>query len=1313
MTKCHLPFFIFAPLALAAISPVTFAVTINIEYTDEGGSLPHPENPSWDPDGSILKAHFQAAKQIWEALLPGEGEIDFDFHWDDDIDGLGLYSSGLDDYVEINPNQNWFVDPTPLDSSEFDQLAQTFYSGIAPNLQASHFPATVPPGALEVGYRGTSSTAVAGVGGFTSQNGFDLLSTVVHEMGHALGLSGVEPGNYNILPEHLGGLDDVEVLEGGGGHLAGQGIVPYLMCEACGAPGVRRFPTATDILIIAEELDITQVRLERVGSAKTGVWSSGSTWVGGAVPGLSQDVYIGSIGNIDLDTNASARNLTIGATEALDVEANTLTVAKSLTFENAALSVGDGGSITADELKGAPANLTTAAGSLVRFNQFTPGSPTAMAAVFAGSVAIGHGSQAAGPVTLASPISNWTVAQNLTIGESRAAIVNVGNAVVWNVGGNLTVGTSGGQLNIQSGGAVSVSGNLQASGGSSPGIVTIAQSAGLNVTGQIYAGTNGRIAYTDSNPRAAAINVSGGVTEVVTVPNPWPGTRYESRVIGGEVTIDGTSSIESLSTPFNLDGGIGNDASGGKLTFKGDAYAMTYQIVNRGGQTGPSVSYGTRAGLGGETRFEGTSRAWSASIRNDAVLLDRGGTGGRTVFADTSSASQATIGNQGTTTAEYRASGTTEFRDSASASTASITNHPTNAYQEVANVSTAPRTTFYGTSTASSATISNLGGVAGRWQGGRTIFRENSTAGNATILNFGGVSASEYGVGATEFRDSSTAGNATIRLKAGYSRVDLRESATAGDAEFIVESGGGQTAGQMNFYNNSKGGSAQFTFDHNADGALFYFYDNSSADQANFDLKGNSSKLRFQGSSTAAQATFDIAAQTAVQFNSNANLGDATFTVRRNGRLDLSGGYNPTGAASVSAGAATISLEGALTPGGGSAGLGVSTWSGVGNAIISIGGGNSINAPGAYAEFDYGGHGENATIIVGSGAVPGALGGNLIFRRGANGENVRVTNQQGALVDISGNKGHLPKTTMGSISGQGTILLSGAELETGSRNTDDTIAGPIVDITSYGIGGKLTKVGTGTLTLAGTNTYTGVTAVNSGLVLVNGSNLGGAVVNTSATLGGTGSLGGAVTVHSGGTLAPGASPGKLSVGSLNLAGGKLAFELGGTLAGTQHDQLISSGAVSLAGDLIVSLTNGFTPAAGDTFNLMDWGSLTGTFTSLSLPTLSDLSWDTSQLYVSGVLSVTPLGLAGDYNRDGSVNAADYTVWRDGLGSGYVQADYNIWKNNYGQNGSQGANTPAVPEPTTAFLLTLGMITPFLRHWRGTLCICWRRRAAQT
>jgi len=81
------------------------------------------------------------------------------------------------------------------------------------------------------------------------------------------------------------------------------------------------------------------------------------------------------------------------------------------------------------------------------------------------------------------------------------------------------------------------------------------------------------------------------------------------------------------------------------------------------------------------------------------------------------------------------------------------------------------------------------------------------------------------------------------------------------------------------------------------------------------------------------------------------------------------------------------------------------------------------------------------------------------------------------------------------------------------------------------------------------------------------------------------------------------------------------------------------------------------------------------------------------------------GIRGDYNRDGKVDAADYTIWRDTLGQhptsgdgadGIVDgvidtADYNAWKANFGTIGATGAagsHASSAPEPSTLTLLAL-------------------------
>ena len=89
------------------------------------------------------------------------------------------------------------------------------------------------------------------------------------------------------------------------------------------------------------------------------------------------------------------------------------------------------------------------------------------------------------------------------------------------------------------------------------------------------------------------------------------------------------------------------------------------------------------------------------------------------------------------------------------------------------------------------------------------------------------------------------------------------------------------------------------------------------------------------------------------------------------------------------------------------------------------------------------------------------------------------------------------------------------------------------------------------------------------------------------------------------------------------------------------------------------------------------------------------------------------GTPGDYNGDGKVDAADYTVWRDHLGSasslpfndatpGVDQGDYTVWKQNYGAGSGSGAAS-AAPEPSGLTLLALG----------GLLAAVFRRRGAVT
>lgn len=75
--------------------------------------------------------------------------------------------------------------------------------------------------------------------------------------------------------------------------------------------------------------------------------------------------------------------------------------------------------------------------------------------------------------------------------------------------------------------------------------------------------------------------------------------------------------------------------------------------------------------------------------------------------------------------------------------------------------------------------------------------------------------------------------------------------------------------------------------------------------------------------------------------------------------------------------------------------------------------------------------------------------------------------------------------------------------------------------------------------------------------------------------------------------------------------------------------------------------------------------------------LSTFSFDGTNRDFS-VVAVAP-GLPGDYNSDGVVNAADYTVWRDNPAANGGDGGYLLWATNYGS--SSMSNSTSVPEPT--------------------------------
>ncbi len=174
--------------------------------------------------------------------------------------------------------------------------------------------------------------------------------------------------------------------------------------------------------------------------------------------------------------------------------------------------------------------------------------------------------------------------------------------------------------------------------------------------------------------------------------------------------------------------------------------------------------------------------------------------------------------------------------------------------------------------------------------------------------------------------------------------------------------------------------------------------------------------------------------------------------------------------------------------------------------------------------------------------------------------------------------------------------------------------GAIVDTNGFDVGisrdlskdsgsaGGLTKNGTGTLTLTGTNNYDGATNITAGVLLVNGlhSGTGDVSVSSGATLGGTGSLAGDITV--GGFLAAGDGAndiGALKTGSLNFAAGStFAYEFQSDAA-FNGDLIAAGGTLNIAFGAILDLSDLFAGALNvdDKLTLISYdGQWNGLFT---------------------------------------------------------------------------------------------------------------------
>jgi autotransporter-associated beta strand protein len=334
-------------------------------------------------------------------------------------------------------------------------------------------------------------------------------------------------------------------------------------------------------------------------------------------------------------------------------------------------------------------------------------------------------------------------------------------------------------------------------------------------------------------------------------------------------------------------------------------------------------------------------------------------------------------------------------------------------------------------------------------------------------------------------------------------------------------------AGAFFFFNSATAGNMT---NYSSVSGYFSFHDLSSAGSATFDLSSEASlqgDLLFWDSSTAGDALLNVSTGTFVSFLDNSTGGNATLNVTTAAVVTFPGSGN-AGHMIVNCIGGNESLGSAIFLQGNST---------AGEGTFTTVGGSAIGEHGGYIELDNAATAANATFVIGGGLGAGLNPGTLVFLQTATAANASITANGGVdgslgglvvLADQSkGGKASITLNgdseldisdrttgvTIGSLSGQGSVYLGPNTLTIGSNNQSTTFSGVIQE------SGGVTKIGTSTLTLSGSNTYTGTTTVSGGVLNAGnrrGSATGTGVVNVNAgTVGGKGVIAGPTTIGTG------------------------------------------------------------------------------------------------------------------------------------------------------------------------------------------------------
>ncbi|MEI6713394.1 MAG: autotransporter-associated beta strand repeat-containing protein, partial [Verrucomicrobiota bacterium] len=709
-------------------------------------------------------------------------------------------------------------------------------------------------------------------------------------------------------------------------------------------------------------------------------------------------------------------------------------------------------------------------------------------------------------------------------------------------GGTLQFGTSGATFTnaiTSSGTSVilvdsntnsgTLSGNIYANntGGFSKlgaGIVTLSGSNGFTGVTTVSAGT---LALASNNALAGAgsLTFSGGTLQLGTSGATFTNAITSSGV--SVILVDSNTNSGTLSGNIyaNNTGGL-TKLGAGVITLSGSNGYTGVTNINAG--TLSLASNNALAG-GGSVRFGGGTLQFTAGNTNDYAARITNSVG--SVAVDTNAQGVMFVGNLDVT----NSGGLTKL------GAGTLTLSGSNGFTGITTVSAGTLALGSSNALAGGGSLTFSGGTLQLGTSGATFTNAITSSGVSVILldsntNNGTLSGNIY-ANNTGGLTKLGAGVLTLSGSNGFTGVTTISAGTLSLASNNAVAGGGSVR--------FGGGTLQFT-------------------------AGNTNDYAARITNSVGSVAVDTNAQ-GVMFAGNLDVTNSGgLTKLGAGTLTLSGSNGFTGITTLSAGTLVLGNSNALAGGGSLTFSGGTLQLGTSGATFT----NAITSSGV------------SVILVDSNTNSGTLSGN-IYANNTGG----LTKLGAGVITLSGSNGYTGVTNINAgtlslasnnaLAGGGSVRFGGGTLQFTAGNTNDyaaritnSVGSVAVDTNAQGVmfvgnldvtnSGGLTKLGAGTLTLSGSNGFTGITTVSAGTLLLGNSN----------ALAGGGSL-----RFGGGTLQLGTS-GATFTNAITSSGASMILLDSNTNSGTLSGNIYANntaGLTKLGGGMVtLSGSNGFT-----------------------------------------------------------------------------------------------------------------------------------------